>query len=146
MIEKGVAKRQGQRVIFARDLLATLRRRELDETAAKLAAENGLRHRQLVEGEPVAGVYRRRLTFSSGCFAMIDDGMGFQLASWRPALEQRLGQEVRGMAAAAAVSIGASAAGVDWASSCACGDKRFLTRPRDSRSQFRIRQNRGRFG
>ena len=33
---------------------------------------------------------------SSGRFAMIDDGLGFQLVPWRPALEQRLGQQVSG--------------------------------------------------
>ena len=32
----------------------------------------------------------------SGRFAMIDDGLGFQLVPWRPALEQRLGQQVSG--------------------------------------------------
>ena len=30
---------------------------------------------------------------------MIDDGMGFQLVPWRPALEQRLGHEVSGVVA-----------------------------------------------
>jgi Protein of unknown function (DUF3363) len=39
------------------------------------------------------GVYRQRVTLSSGRFAMIDDGMGFQLVPWRPALEQRLGKQ-----------------------------------------------------
>ena len=33
---EGLAHRQGQRVIFARDLLATLRRRELEDVVAKL--------------------------------------------------------------------------------------------------------------
>jgi hypothetical protein len=28
---------------------------------------------------------------------MIDDGLGFQLVPWRPALEQHLGQDVSGM-------------------------------------------------
>ena len=27
---------------------------------------------------------------------MIDDGLGFQLVPWRPALEKQLGHEVRG--------------------------------------------------
>jgi type IV secretory pathway VirD2 relaxase len=105
LVEEGLAHRQGQRVIFARDLLTTLRQRELDETAARLAAETGLAHHPLVEGQPVDGVYRQRITLSSGRFAMIDDGLGFQLVPWRPALEQHLGQEVRGIAATT---------GVDW--------------------------------
>ena len=91
LVEQDLARRQGQRVIFARDLLNTLRRRELDEAAAKLSAETGLAHRPSAEGEHVSGVYRQRVTLASGRFAMIDDGMGFQLVPWRPALEQQLG-------------------------------------------------------
>jgi uncharacterized protein DUF3363 len=30
---------------------------------------------------------------------MIDDGMGFQLVPWRPALEQQLGRQVGGVIA-----------------------------------------------
>ena len=92
LVEQDLARRQGQRVIFARDLLNTLRRRELDEAAAKLSAETRLAHRPSAEGEHVSGVYRQRVTLASGRFAMIDDGMGFQLVPWRPALEQQLGQ------------------------------------------------------
>jgi type IV secretory pathway VirD2 relaxase len=97
LVEEGLARRQGQRVVFERDLLATLRRRELQETAAKLAAETGLAYQPAAEGEHVAGVYRQRMTLASGRFAMIDDGLGFQLVSWRPALEKNLGREVRGV-------------------------------------------------
>ena len=96
LVEQDLARRQGQRVIFARDLLNTLRRRELDEVTARLSAETGLAHRPSAEGEHVSGVYRQRVTLASGRFAMIDDGLGFQLVPWRPALEQRLGQQVSG--------------------------------------------------
>jgi type IV secretory pathway VirD2 relaxase len=96
LVEQDLARRQGQRVILARDLLNTLRRRELDEVTAKLSAETGLAHRPSAEGEHVSGVYRQRVTLASGRFAMIDDGMGFQLVPWRPALEQQLGRQVSG--------------------------------------------------
>ena len=97
---EGLARRQGQRVIFARDLLNTLRRRELDAAVSRLSVETGLLHRPSSEGERVAGVYCQRLALASGRFAMIDDGMGFQLVPWRPALERHLGQEVSGVATA----------------------------------------------
>ncbi len=45
LVEQGLARRQGQRVVFARDLLDTLRRRELDGVSSKIAAETGLAHR-----------------------------------------------------------------------------------------------------
>ena len=96
LIEEGLARRQGQRIIFARDLLNTLRRRELDDAVAKLATETGLAHRPSAKGEHVAGTYRHRVTLASGRFATIDDGLGFQLVPWRPALDQKLGQHVAG--------------------------------------------------
>ncbi len=106
LIETGLAQRQGQRVIFARDLLRTLRQRELYAATSKLSAETGLSHRPSTEGEYVAGIYRQRVTLASGRFAMIDDGMGFQLVPWRPALEQQLGKQVFGVMA--------PGGGVDW--------------------------------
>jgi type IV secretory pathway VirD2 relaxase len=99
LAREGLVRRQGQRVIFARDLLDTLRKRDLTAAAAKLSTETSLAYRPSAEGEHVTGVYRQRLTLSSGRFAMIDNGLGFQLVPWRPALEQRLGQQVSGVSA-----------------------------------------------
>ena len=106
LVEEGLARRQGQRVIFTRDLLNTLRQRELDDAVARLSAETGLAHRPSAEGEHVFGIYRQRVTLASGRFAMIDDGLGFQLVPWRPALEQQLGRQVAGVMS--------HAGGVDW--------------------------------
>jgi hypothetical protein len=99
LVEQGLAGRQGERVVFARDLLNTLRRRELEATAASLSADTGLAHRPSAEGDHVSGVYRQRVTLATGRFAMIDNGMGFQLVPWRPALEQQLGHQVTGVMA-----------------------------------------------
>ena len=52
---EGLARRQGARVIFARDLLNTLRRRELDATVARLSAETGLRPQSVVGGRTHRG-------------------------------------------------------------------------------------------
>ncbi|MGK9166695.1 DUF3363 domain-containing protein [Inquilinus limosus] len=106
LAEDGLARRRGQRVVFARDLLATLRRRELDAAAAALASETGLPRSGAAAGDPVGGIYRRRLDLASGRFAMIDDGLGFSLVPWSPALKRRLGQEVSGVVRADG--------GVDW--------------------------------
>jgi type IV secretory pathway VirD2 relaxase len=100
LVEEGLARRQGQRIVFARDLLATLQRRELEATAAKIATDTGLAYQPAGEKERISGVYRERVTLASGRFAMIDDGLGFQLVPWRPALEKELGREVRGVLAA----------------------------------------------
>jgi hypothetical protein len=89
LIERDLARRQGQRVIFAHELLNTLRRRERDEAASKLSTDTGLPHRPSSEGERVSGIYRQRITLASGRFAMIDDSLGFQPVPWRPALDVR---------------------------------------------------------
>jgi hypothetical protein len=100
LTQQGFARRQGQRVIFANDLLGTLRRRELDEVTAQVASQTGLSHRPPTEGDSVSGTYSRRLNLASGRFAMIDDGLGFSLVPWRPALERRIGQHVSGTVSA----------------------------------------------
>jgi type IV secretory pathway VirD2 relaxase len=98
LIGDGLAKRQGQRVIFVRDLLDTLRRRELESEAARIAGSTGAPFHPTTEGEPIAGTYRQRLDLASGRFAMIDDGLGFSLVPWSPSLEQQLGRHVSGIA------------------------------------------------
>ncbi|MHB1648671.1 MAG: DUF3363 domain-containing protein, partial [Cuniculiplasma sp.] len=92
LIEQGLAERRGQRVILARNLLATLRGREIDAAAKTIASETGLAHRAVADGERVSGIYRRSVQLASGRFAMLDDGMGFSLVPWKPVIEQRLGQ------------------------------------------------------
>ena len=94
---EGLARRQGPRTVFARDLLDELRRREIDAASAKLSAETGLPRIGSAEGEHVAGVYRQRVQLASGRFAMIDNGLGFELVPWKPALEQHVGRQVSGV-------------------------------------------------
>lgn len=97
LVQEGLALRQGQRIILQRDLLNTLRRRELDDVGTRIAADTGLPHVKGASGEQVAGTYRQRLTLASGRFAMIDNGLGFQLVPWSRELEKRLGQHVVGI-------------------------------------------------
>lgn len=92
--EHGLAQRRGLRVILARNLLGTLRNRDLAQAAKDIAAETGLEHRPLTDGTRVAGIYRRSVMLASGRYAMLDDGMGFSLVPWRPVIEQRLGKQL----------------------------------------------------
>jgi hypothetical protein len=96
LVSEGFARRQGQRVIFVRDLLDTLRRRELSTAGARLSTKVGLPYQATVEGENITGTYRQRLSLASGRFAMIDDGLGFALVPWTPSLERQLGKHVTG--------------------------------------------------
>jgi type IV secretory pathway VirD2 relaxase len=106
LISEGLTRRQGQRLLFARNLLTILRKRDLEAAVAQIAAEFDLEYRPAAEGEHVSGTYRQRITLASGRFAMIDDGLGFQLVPWRPALEQHLGRHVAGTTT--------PAGGVEW--------------------------------
>lgn len=99
LTSEGLARRQGQRTLFARDLIETLRTRELETAGARLATETGSVYQRGAPGEHVGGVYRQRVTLASGRFAMIDDGLGFQLVPWTPAIEPKLGQHVSGVLA-----------------------------------------------
>jgi len=92
----GLARRQGGGYRFERNLIETLRSREIGEATDAIAQRSGLAHRPSTEGDYVSGVYRERITLASGRFAMIDDGMGFQLVPWRPALDPHLGNHISG--------------------------------------------------
>ncbi|MFU4936715.1 relaxase/mobilization nuclease and DUF3363 domain-containing protein [Pseudomonas paraeruginosa] len=94
LAEQGLAERRGQRVILARNLLGTLRNQELAQAAKDIAVETGLEYRPVVDGQRVAGIYRRTVMLASGRYAMLDDGKGFSLVPWKPVIEPRLGQSL----------------------------------------------------
>jgi type IV secretory pathway VirD2 relaxase len=94
LIEQGLAHRVGVRVVFARNLLQTLRSRELEGAARAIERDTGLTSRDLPDGARVSGVYRRNVQLASGRFAMLDDGIVFSLVPWRPVLEGRLGEHL----------------------------------------------------
>lgn len=106
LVEEGLATWQGRRFLFARGLLETLRQGELAEASGRLSQQTGLKRLSSGPGEHVTGIYRQRVDLASGRFAMIDNGLGFQLVPWQPALERKLGQAVTG-----AVN---QRGGVDW--------------------------------
>jgi type IV secretory pathway VirD2 relaxase len=96
--ERGLAHRDGDKITLGRNLIGTLRDRELDTMARRLASETGLAYMPSKAGESVSGIYSRRLSLASGRFAMIDNGLGFQLVPWIPSLERELGRQVNGIA------------------------------------------------
>ncbi|WP_454745885.1 relaxase/mobilization nuclease domain-containing protein [Ciceribacter selenitireducens] len=106
LVGQGLAERKSRGVSFSPGLVDTLRQREVDALGQKLATETGRPFSKVGTGEYVAGTYRQRFALASGRFAMIDDGLGFQLVPWTPSLEKQIGQHVSG------VSRGDS--GVDW--------------------------------
>jgi type IV secretory pathway VirD2 relaxase len=106
LASQGLARRQGVRLLFVRDLLATLQERELRSVTAKLETETGMTARPATFGGAVAGTFRRRIDLASGRFAMIEGSLGFQLVPWTPSLDRHLGHEVAGIVR--------QGGGIDW--------------------------------
>jgi type IV secretory pathway VirD2 relaxase len=104
LVEQGLAERRGQHIVLARNLLSTLRAKELETAARGIESGTGLVYRHTSDGDRVSGTYRRSLLLASGRFAMIDDGVGFSLVPWRPVIEARLGQSVSAIVRGPAVS------------------------------------------
>lgn len=106
LVEQGLASCDGASICYARNLIATLRQRELEMAGRNLSGKSGIPFRQSGEGDPVTGTYRQRFNLVSGRFAMIDDGLGFELVPWSPSLEKQRGREVSG--------IMGGDGGIDW--------------------------------
>jgi Protein of unknown function (DUF3363) len=106
LVDQGLAKRQGAQVTVQRNLLNTLRQRELTRVAASVSLEFKRSYVKSESGGQVEGIYRKRLSLASGRFAMIENGLGFQLVPWSTALKKRKGLNVLGVARASG--------GVDW--------------------------------
>ena len=89
-----------------KDLIRRLEAADIEHTGKALAAERGRTWQPAVPGNYVSGQLVGSTQLSSGRFAMIDDGLGFSLVPWRPALEQHIGRHISGIAM--------PGGGVDW--------------------------------
>lgn len=88
------------------DLIAQLERTEINRVGKAFAAERGLDWQPNRPGERVSGKLVGQAQLASGRFAMIDNGLGFQLVPWNDTLAKRLGQQVDG--------ISMPGGGIDW--------------------------------
>lgn len=104
LLEQGLAREQGGRIAYARNLLQTLERRELAEVSARMTRETGLDYAEIKPGERITGTYRRMLTLHSGRFALIERTRDFSLVPWRPVLERAKGQAVTGVVGGEGIS------------------------------------------
>jgi len=86
------------RIRAPRDLVQRLEARDIERAGKALATERGREWRPAVPGNHVNGQLVGSTQLSSGRFAMVDDGLGFSLVPWRPALEQHIGRVVSGVA------------------------------------------------
>ena len=104
LVAEGLAEERGRRIRYQRNLLRTLRRRELQEAGARIAGETGLTYRELGDRDHVEGVYRRPVQLASGKFALIEGSREFVLVPWRPVLERNRGKQVAGLVRGLSIS------------------------------------------
>ena len=107
LVNMGHAVRLGDgRIRVSKDFIANLERTEVTRVGKAMAAERGLTFTAAKTGEYVSGTLVGSTQLASGRFAMIDDGIGFQLVPWQPVLDKRIGQHITG--------IMRSAGGIEW--------------------------------
>ena len=97
---------EGTDILIPAGTAAALERQEVDRVG-RGAGRRARPHlsRRASTGEYVSGRLAGVATLVSGRFAMIDDGLGFQLVPWQPVLDSRLGQHITGIA---------RDTGIDW--------------------------------
>jgi len=97
LIEQGLARHEGGRIIYQRGMLATLTRREVQQAGARLARERGLSFYTPASGEHISGTYRQPVQLVSGKYALVEHAREFTLVPWRPVIEKALGRQVTGL-------------------------------------------------
>jgi type IV secretory pathway VirD2 relaxase len=97
LVEMGHASVKDGFISIPRRTVAALERQEIDRVGKEMAAERGLTYSQSRPGEYVSGRLAGVANLASGRFAMIEDGLGFQLVPWQPVLEKRLDQHISGV-------------------------------------------------
>jgi hypothetical protein len=97
LVEMGYASVKDGFISIPRRTIAALECQEIDRVGKEMAAERGLTYSPSQPGEYVSGRVAGVANLASGRFAMIEDGLGFQLVPWQPVLEKRLDQHISGV-------------------------------------------------
>lgn len=105
LIDQGDAMRQQDgRIFYRRNLLATLREREVARAGSEMAASKAMPFRAAGDGETVSGKFTGAVQLSSGKFAIVEKSYEFTLVPWRPVIDRQLGREVMGVVQGGSVS------------------------------------------
>jgi len=98
LVEMGLATAKDGKIRVPVDFVAKLERLEVERVGHQMARERGLTYMPANAGEYVSGRLAGVASLVSGRFAMIDDGLGFQLVPWLPMLERHIGRQITGLA------------------------------------------------
>jgi hypothetical protein len=91
-------------ITYRRNLLATLRGREIARVGSEMAMAKALPFRAATDGETVSGKFTGTVQLSSGKFAIVEKSHEFTLVPWRPVIDRQLGREVMGVVQGGSVS------------------------------------------
>ena len=97
LLEMGHATAKDGNIHISASTVATLQRQEVDRVGHQMARERGLTYMPANAGEYVSGRLAGIASLVSGRFAMIENGLGFQLVPWQPILKKRIGQHISGL-------------------------------------------------
>jgi hypothetical protein len=97
LVETGLATTKDGNIHIPVRTVATLERQEVERVGHQMARDRGLTYLPANAGEYVSGRLAGIASLVSGRFAMIENGLGFQLVPWQPILEKRIGQHITGL-------------------------------------------------
>jgi len=90
LVDMGLATTKDGNIRVPVHTLTTLELQEVDRVGQQTFMPSNV-------GEYVSGRLAGVASLVSGRFAMIDNGLGFQLAPWQPLVEKRIGQHITGL-------------------------------------------------
>jgi hypothetical protein len=97
LVDMGLATARDGNIHLPVSTVATLERLEVERVGQQMARERGLTYTPSQAGEYVSGRLAGIASLVSGRFAMIENGLGFQLVPWQPLLDKRIGQHITGL-------------------------------------------------
>lgn len=96
LIAEGYATQRGDQVYYPRDMLASLRERELAHASADVSKSIGKPYTKAADGR-LDGICKGPVQLVSGKFAVVERSRDFTLVPWRPMLERQVGKSVHGI-------------------------------------------------
>lgn len=97
LVEMGLATAKDGNIRVPVQTVTALGRQEVDRVGQQMARDRGLTFVPSSAGEYVSGRLAGVASLVSGRFAMIENGLGFQLVPWHSLLEKRIGQHIAGL-------------------------------------------------
>ncbi|MCG0171547.1 DUF3363 domain-containing protein, partial [Pseudomonas aeruginosa] len=89
--QRDATRNRDGRIFYRRNLLATLREREVARAGAEMAEGKALPFRAAKDGESVSGKFTGTVQLTSGKFAIVEKSHEFTLVPWRPIIDRQLG-------------------------------------------------------